>query len=110
MNKLLLWIKTVHTIIWAFYVFIIGYIVYASIIDKIDVYLYSAIGFVLLEGVILLFFRWKCPLTILGYNYSDNHEIGFDIFLPKWLAKHNKAIFTTIFVIGLIITTYRLLS
>lgn len=109
MNKVLFSIKTVHTIIWALYVFIIGYIVYAGIFNKIDIYLFTAIGLVFLEGIILLFFRWKCPFTVLGYNYSDNHEVGFDIFLPKWLAKHNKSIFTTIFVIGLIIILYRLL-
>ena len=27
---------------------------------------------------------------------------NFDIFLPNWLAKNNKLIFTTIFIIGLI--------
>lgn len=110
MNKVLFCIKTVHTIIWAFYVLVIGYIIYAGIIDKIDVYLFTAIGLVLLEGILLLFNRWRCPLTILGDNYSDSHEVGFDIFLPKWLAKHNKFIFSTIFAIGLIITIYRLLT
>ena len=110
MNKVLFCIKAVHTIIWAFYVFIIGYIVYAGIIDKIDIYLFIAIGLVLLEGIILLFNGWKCPLTTLGYKYSNSHEAGFDIFLPKWLATNNKTIFSAIFAIGLIITIYRLIS
>jgi hypothetical protein len=109
MSKKLFYIKLLHTIIWFFYVFIIGYIIYAGIMNKIDFYLFTAIGLVMLEGIILIIFKWRCPLTVLGYKYTENREVGFDIFLPKWLAKNNKAIFTTIFVIGLLITIYRLL-
>ncbi|MDF2840306.1 MAG: hypothetical protein K0Q99_1078 [Clostridia bacterium] len=109
MNKHLFYLKLVHTIIWAFYVFIIGYILYAGIINKIDIYLFLAIGAVLLEGVILMIYKWRCPLTVWGYKYTEDREVGFDIFLPKWLAKNNKAIFTTIFVIGVLITIYRML-
>ncbi|MCX7923104.1 MAG: hypothetical protein N3B21_14000 [Clostridia bacterium] len=110
MGKKLLLIKLIHTVIWLFYVVLIGYILYASICNMINLYLFIAIGFVVLEGLILLIFKWRCPLTVIGYKYSDNHEVGFDIFLPRWLAKNNKSIFSTIFVIGLIITIYRLLS
>lgn len=102
--------KIIHTLIWFFYVFVIGYILYASICNKISIYLFLGIGFVILEGVILLIFKWKCPLTVISYQYSDNHEAGFDIFLPKWLAKHNKSIFGTLFAIGVLITIFRLLS
>lgn len=110
MSKKLLYIKIIHTIIWLFYVFIIGYILYASVYNIINLYLFIAIGFVVLEGIILLIFKWKCPLTVIGYKYSNNHEVGFDIFLPKWLAKNNKSIFSAIFAIGVIITIYRLLT
>jgi hypothetical protein len=109
MSKKLFYIKLLHTIIWFFYVFIIGYIIYAGIMNKIDFYLFTAIGLVMLEGIILIIFKWRCPLTVLGYKYTENREVGFDIFLPRWLAKNNKAIFSTIFVIGLLITIYRLL-
>jgi hypothetical protein len=109
MSKKLFYIKLLHTIIWFFYVFIIGYVIYAGIMNKIDFYLFTAIGLVMLEGIILIIFKWRCPLTVLGYKYTENREVGFDIFLPKWLAKNNKAIFTTIFVIGVLITIYRLL-
>ncbi|KAB3538538.1 hypothetical protein F8154_01800 [Alkaliphilus pronyensis] len=109
MSKKLFCIKLIHTVIWIFYVFIIGYILYAGINNKIDIFLFIAIGLVVLEGIVLLAFKWKCPLTVLGYKYTDNREIGFDIFLPKWVAKNNKVIFTAIFVVGLLITLYRLL-
>ncbi|MFT7189365.1 MAG: hypothetical protein ACI9AV_002644, partial [Sediminicola sp.] len=34
---------------------------------------------------------------------------NFDIFLPNWLAKYNKVIFTTLFIIGLGLVLIRIL-
>jgi hypothetical protein len=110
MSKKLFYIKLVHTIIWVFYVFVICYILYAGIYNKINIYTWIAIGLVIFEGIILITFKGKCPCTILGYKYTNNPEIGFDIFLPKWLAKNNIAIFTTIFIIGVITIIYRLIK
>lgn len=104
----LLWLKIVHTVIWAFFVIAIFYILYAGIWDKINPYVFIAIGLVVIEGLVLLAFKWRCPLTVLGLKFTEDTETGFDIFLPKWLAKNNKAIFTTIYVIGVIIVIYRL--
>lgn len=108
MNKKLLLIKLLHTVIWAFFVVVIFYIVYAGMFDKINVLTFIAIGLVVLEGIILLIFKWRCPFTVVGYKYSDTKETGFDIFLPKWLAKHNKIIFTIIFLAGLILVALRI--
>ncbi len=104
----LLWIKIVHTVIWAFFVVAIFYILYAGIWDKLNLYVFIAIGLVVVEGLVLLAFKWRCPLTVLGLKYTEDTETGFDIFLPKWLAKNNKTIFTTIYVIGVILVIYRL--
>ena len=90
MSKKLFLIKLIHTIIWFFYVCVIFYINYAAIYNKIDCYLWVAIGLVVIEGFVLMTFKGKCPLTVLGYKYSDNQDVGFDIFIPKWLAKNNK--------------------
>jgi hypothetical protein len=108
MNKKLFYIKLVHTIIWLFYVVVIFYILYAGIWNKIDVYTLIAIGLVVLEGLILLAFRWRCPLTVLGLKYTENNDVGFDILIPKWLAKNNKIIFGTLYGVGVIIVIIRL--
>lgn len=109
MNRNLFYIKLIHTIIWFLYVLIIFYILYAGIYNRINVYTWSAIGLVIIEGIVLLIFNGKCPFTILGYKYTDNPEIGFDIYLPRWLAHYNKMIFGTIFIIGLLLVVYRVL-
>ena len=76
---------------------------------RIGKLLWIAVALVVIEGTILLINGWRCPLTSLGEKFTDQANIGFDIFLPKWLAKNNKAIFTVLFSLGIIIVIYRLL-
>mgnify|MGYP006924659613 CR=1 FL=1 len=56
MNKKLLRIKLIHTIILAFFVSVIFYILFAGIFDRINIYTFIAIRLVVLEGLILLLF------------------------------------------------------
>ncbi|MCL2052802.1 MAG: hypothetical protein FWG91_13905, partial [Lachnospiraceae bacterium] len=79
-------VRLVHTIIWCVLVTAILYILYAGILDRVNMLVLFCIGLVFIECSILLICRLKCPLTLLGYRYTDNHAIGFDIFLPAWLA------------------------
>ena len=110
MSKKLLCIKLIHTIICVFFVLVIFYILFAGIFNTINVYTFIAIGLVVIEGLILLLFGWRCPFTVLGEKYTDNNEIGFDIFLPEWIAKNNKAIFGVLFGIGVVIVILRWLD
>jgi len=43
----------------------------------------------------------RCPLTDVAARHTDDHAEGFDIYLPRWLAKHNKTIFGTLYLVGL---------
>ena len=103
----LLAIKLLHTLIWAFLVVVIFYVLYSGIYDKVTTYTWIGIGLVLLEGLVLLVFKMFCPLTLVARQYSDSEKDNFDIFLPDWLAKHNKLIFTTIFIIALLLVLIR---
>lgn len=103
----LLVIKIVHTVIWLFFVMAIGYILYAGITDTVDVYTWIAIGMIIAEGLVLLLFKMFCPLTVLARRFSDSTKDNFDIFLPNWLARYNKIIFTTLFLIGLVLVLAR---
>ncbi|MFT4831653.1 MAG: hypothetical protein ACI815_001303 [Psychroserpens sp.] len=107
-NKLLA-IKIIHTLIWLFFVSIIFYILYAGITNTINPFTWIAIGLVIGEGIVLLIFKMFCPLTVLARNYSDSKKDNFDIFLPNWLAKYNKIIFTSLFVLGLVLVLFRVM-
>lgn len=108
-SKLIL-IKTIHTVIWVFFNIVIFYLLYAVIVNKIDKWVWICIGLILLEGMILLVFKKICPVTLIARKYSDSQAANFDIFLPNWLAKYNKEIYTVIVLIAVIILAYRLLS
>ncbi len=109
MKRPLFYIKLLHSLIWVFYNVVIFYLLYAVIVNKIDGWVWTCVGLVLLEGLILLLFKTICPITLIARKYSDSTSPNFDIFLPAWLAKYNKAIYTGIFAIALLILAYRLL-
>jgi hypothetical protein len=101
-------IKLIHTIIWLFMVSVIVYVLYCGLANDINVYTWIAISLVIVEGLVLLVFGGRCPLTIIARNYSDSDRANFDIFLPNWLARYNKLLFTSLYVVGLIVVGYRL--
>jgi hypothetical protein len=103
-------IKIIHTLIWIFFNFVIFYMLYAAIANKLDRWLWMSYGFVVLEGLILATFKSHCPLNLLARKYSNSTKDNFDIYLPNWLAKYTKLIYTTIVAIALIITIYQILN
>lgn len=87
---------------------VIFYLVYAVIINKVDIWVWICLGLIALEGLTLLIFKSICPVTLIARKYSDSDKDNFDIYLPNWLAKHNKLIYTTIVVIAILGLVYRL--
>jgi hypothetical protein len=55
---------------------------------------------VMVEGLVLVVNRGRCPLTDVAARYTDNRAPNFDIYLPVWVAKNNKQIFTPLYLIG----------
>jgi len=92
-------VKAVHTVFWAFFV---GCIVGAPVAACFGNFTLAGIlvGFVAVEGVVLLFNKWRCPLTDVAARYTERREENFDIYLPLWLAKYNKTIFTPLYLLG----------
>ncbi len=103
-------IKVAHTIVWIFFNVVIFYMLYAVIVNKIDTRLWICYGLILLEGLILLIFKMYCPLTIWARKYAASTKENFDIYLPNWLAKYNKQIYTSIVVIITIFVIIRLIK
>ena len=106
-SKLIL-IKMIHTVIWIFFNVVIFYLFYAVIAGKIDKWIWIGLGLFLLEGLVLLVFKMKCPLTVIARRYSNSTKENFDIYLPIWVAKYNKPIYTSILLIVIAILIYRL--
>lgn len=102
-------VKSIHTFIWIFFNVIMFYMLFAVITNKLDLWLWIGFGLFVLEGITLLLFKLYCPLTLIARKYSDSTKDNFDIYLPNWLAKYTKPIYTTLLVIILLMTLYRLL-
>ena len=83
---------------------------YAVIVDKIDKFVWIGIALILMEGIVLLLFRKMCPLTIMARKYSESTQDNFDIYLPNWLAKYTKLIYTSFFVVIIIGLVIRILT
>jgi hypothetical protein len=100
-------IKAIHTIIWAVMAAACLYVLYAGIMQLKSPLVWVCIGLILVEGIVLLINRGTCPLTPLARKHTTDTKENFDIYLPEWLAKHNKTIFTSIFVAGLLLVIFR---
>ncbi len=103
-------VKMIHTAIWIFFNVVIFYMLYAALTDKLDLWLWIGFGLVFLEGLTLVLFKFYCPLTLVARKYSDSGMDNFDIYLPNWLAKNTKRIYTSLVVLILVITLYRALT
>lgn len=99
-------VKVVHTVVWAFF---------ASCIVAIPVLAWRGapanawrlIAIASIEVVIILVNGWRCPLTNVAARYTSDRRDNFDIYLPAWLARHNKVIFGGVFIVGVIATASR---
>lgn len=103
-------IKVLHTSIWVFFNFILLYMVYAVVINSIGKYFWLCLICIVCESMVLVIFKWRCPLTIVAGKYSNSTKQNFDIYLPNWLAKNNKVIYTIFFIIILCVLFFRLLN
>lgn len=99
-------IKTMHTVVWAVLASCVVAIPVATAFARRDIALWL-IAIVLIEVLILGLNRLRCPLTDLAARYTQDRQDNFDIYLPLWLARYNKALFGTLFVAG---TCYTLLA
>ena len=51
--------------------------------------------------------RWRCPLTAVAARYTEDRRDNFDIYLPQWLARHNKVIFGALYCAGVVFAVAR---
>jgi len=101
-------VKLVHTIIWVFFNLVLAYMFYAVITDQVDQWFWIGVGLIGLECLILLLNKWTCPLSPIARKYTDSPKDNFDIYIPNWLAKHNKLVYSILFLLLMVIYFYNL--
>ena len=103
-------VRIVHSAIWAVMAVAVFYVLYSGITGRIGVWTYASIGLILFETLVLALNGWACPLTHVAQRVKPDWKDGDDIFLPVWLAKRNKAIFGSLFVLGVLLVIARALA
>lgn len=105
-DKRLVAIKLVHTIVWAIFAGCIVAIPVASIVGEHRLAAWLAV-IVAGEVVVLVVNKMRCPLTGVAAQYTEDRRDNFDIYLPEWLARHNKLIFGGLYVAGMLFAFLR---
>jgi hypothetical protein len=94
-------IKLLHTVVWAALVAVILAIPLMAWQNRFTAATVLT-AIMLAEVAVLAVNGMRCPLTDLAARYTDDRRANFDIYLPLWLATHNKRIFGSIFAVGLV--------
>ncbi len=91
-------IKLLHTLIWAVFAGCILGLPVAAWTLRFD---WAGIltALVLIECLVLALNQTSCPLTGLAARFTSERADNFDIYLPNWLARYNKRIFGTLFIV-----------
>jgi hypothetical protein len=99
-------IKLLHTLIWAVLACSIFALPVAAFTRRFGWALVLT-AFVLCECAVLAANHGRCPLTGWAARFTQDRADNFDIYLPNWLARNNKAIFGTLFVLNELIVLWR---
>ena len=98
-------IKLAHTLAWAFFAGCVLLIPVAALGHRFRIAA-ALIAIVFVEVLILALNGWRCPLTGVAARYTDERQDNFDIYLPLWLARHNKRIFGVLYAVGILATVW----
>ena len=95
-------IKILHTFIWAVLATCVLALPVAGLTRR-----FRCAGILLavvsMECLVLLLNHLTCPLTNVAKHYTQNRSDNFDIYLPLWLARCNKEVFGSLFVVGILV-------
>ncbi|WP_248342803.1 hypothetical protein [Anaeromyxobacter paludicola] len=102
-------VKLVHTAVWAFFAGCILAIPVLALSGRLRAA--ATLSLVVLgEVLVLAANRLRCPLTDVAARYTDERADNFDIYLPLWLARHNKLVFGTLYALGELVLAWRWLE
>jgi len=92
-------IKLLHTVIWALLAATILALPIAGVLRR---FRWAAIltVIVLLECAVLAVNGGRCPLSDWAIRFTADRGSNFDVYLPNWLAQHNKVVFGVLLVAG----------
>lgn len=104
--KPLVAIKLLHTLVWAIMAGSILALPVMALFERFNATIILSV-IILAECGVLAFNEGRCPLTGLAARITSDRADNFDIYLPNWIARHNKLIFGTLFVVNELFVLWR---
>jgi len=98
-------IKLLHTAVWAVLAGCILALPITALLHRFDWAIILTV-IIVAECSVLALNRGRCPLTGLAARFTADRADNFDIYLPNWVARHNNAIFGTLFAINELIVLW----
>ena len=95
-------IKFVHSVVYFFMLACLCYVFYCAIARRYDWTLLITMGFIVIEGLVLMFNHCTCPFTQLAEKHGAASGSVSDLYVPLWCARNTFKIATTIFIIEFI--------
>ena len=80
---------------------------YEMLVGRVTAWSWATVGFFVLEGVILMLYKWECPLTKLAESLGlENGEVTY-LFFPKWFSDRVFHIYGVVFGLCCLVLLYR---
>jgi hypothetical protein len=105
-NKLFL-IKFIHSVIFWWQVACLAYLLYAGITRTFNVIVLVAIVSILINGLLLLLNKGRCPFTTLAEHQGAKSGSVTDLFLPKCIANNIFRVSMPLFCAELVLLAVR---
>ena len=106
-TKKLFIIKFIHSLIFWWQIGCLVYIVYAGITRTFNIILLVAICSILLNGLLLLLNKGRCPFTTIAEGQGAKKGSVTDIFLPDCVARNIFRVTFPFFILELILLAVR---
>lgn len=103
-------IKMVHALLFILGSALLAVLLYEVVSGRITAWTWIVVFIFIGEGMILLYWGWRCPLTVYAEDMGAAHGQVTDIFFPKWFADRVFIIYGALFAAALAILVIRILQ
>ncbi len=104
---MLVFLKILHTLIWAVMTAANFVAFYFAFIGRFDIWFWIPAGLLAIEIAVIIANKWKCPLTNLIETRTSDRRENFGIYLPGWLAKYNVKIYSILLPLEALIIIFK---
>lgn len=100
-------VRAIHTAIYLVMSAATFLLVYAGVTGRDGVWLWIALGLLIIETVVFVGNGFACPLSAVARRYGATTGYAFDTFLPERVTRHTFNFFGTLMVVGLVLLALR---